>query len=427
MFSLPVESHAVPTLQVLRAHGVVQESDNYYSLGEVRLLSTSKLSRRSAYIASESEAIDRLLRYVLFSDVKIPQSLVSLKGRLKNALEKVYPIPNFELRGMQLIHQNNDDHLAWSIIKVPRKSFKNLQSINGNIDELIFRYVFSDKVKLSPELFYECLSLNHKDYADDNLIRLLYSEPNLKNIADVLQGADLEQIPVLWWSEKKNLTDKELRSVGDDELLNLLNAGVFLEWCHTDIHEEFERRGYKRFSEHLKDLFRNKPADQSSQMQEKLIKIVASRSFKYPELPGISFFTQLLKMKRFLPVEGHGLPTDQYWERAKNLFVQDKPNYQKVYSYCIRSLMQAPTADAFNLMGMSLQLMKESRIALLSYGQALQIDPNHPHAAANIAVLAKELGEYKFAQKMASLALQSPTLLPEAKIDLREAGLNIQK
>lgn len=427
VFSMPVESHAVPSLQELRAHGVVQESDDYYSLGEVRLLSKSKLSRRNAYIASESEAVDRLLRYVQFSEVKIPQSLVPLKGRLENVLEKFYPIPHIELRGMQLIHQNNDDHLAWSIIKVPRKSSINLKSINGNIDELIFRYVLSDKVELSPELFYECLSLNHKNYADDNLLKLVFAAPNLKNIVNVLKGDKLEQIPVLWWSKKKNFTDKDLRGIGDEKLLELLNAGVFLEWCHTDISEEFERRGYKRFSERLRDLFRNKPVDQSSQIQEKLIKILSSRSFKYPELPGILFFSRLLKMKMFLPIEDHEFPNDKYWEKAKNLFAQDKPDYRKVYSYCIRSIMETPTADAFNLMGMSLQLMKKSRIALLCYGQALQINPKHPHAAANLAVLLKKLGESKFAQQIALLALQNPTLSLESKNDLYDAGLNIHQ
>ena len=64
-----------------------------------------------------------------------------------------------------------------------------------------------------------------------------------------------------------------------------------------DIYEEFERRGYRRFSERFKDLFRDKLAILNSQIQEKLLEIVASHSFKYPELPGVSFFTQLLKMK----------------------------------------------------------------------------------------------------------------------------------
>ncbi len=365
VFCLPVESNATPSLQALRTHGVVQESDYYYSLGEVRLLSASKLSRRNAYMASESEAVDRLLSYVRFSEVKIPQSLVSLEGRLKDTLEKIYPSPNFKLRGMQLIHQHNDDQLAWSIIKVPRQSLTQVKSIKGNIDELISRYVLSGKVRLSPELFYECLSLNHKKYADDNIIRLISTVPSLKNMANILKGGSLERIPTLWWSEKKNFTDHDLRGVGDAQLLDLLNAGLLLKWCHADLYEEYEHRGYDRFSEKLKELFLNKPVTINSQILTDLIEVVGSHSIKYPELPGISFFAQLLKMKEFLPIEDQGLPTDQNWENAKHLFAQDKQNYKKIYSYCLRSLIESPTADAFNLMGLSLQLMEEPRIALL--------------------------------------------------------------
>ncbi|GEM_PF-5093868 len=427
VFSLPVVSNAAPSLQALRTHGVVQEADAYYSLGEARLLSASKLSRRNAYMASESEAVDRLLSYVRFSEVKIPHSLVSLEGRLKDTLEKIYPSPNFELRGMQLIHQNNDDQLAWSIIKVPRQSLTQVKPINGNIDELIFRHVLSGKVRLFPELFYECLSLNHKKYADDNIIRLISTAPSLKNMANILRGGSLERIPTLWWSEKKKFTDHDLRSVGDAQLLDLLNAGLLLKWCHADLYEEYEGRGYGRFSEKLKELFLNKPVTINSQVLTDLIEVVGSHSIKYPELPGISFFAQLLKMKGFLPIEDQGLPTDQNWENAKHLFTQDKQNYKKIYSYCLRSLMGAPTAEAFNLMGLSLQSMEEPLIALLCYGQTLQIDPGHSYAAANVAVLAKKLGETTFSQTAALFALQNPKLSQQAKIDLREAGFKIQE
>lgn len=427
VFSLPVESNATPSLQVLRTHGVVQELDDYYSLGEVRLLTTSKLSRRNAYMASESEALDRLLKYVRFSKVEIPPSLVPLKGRLEDTLEKIYPRPNFKLRGMQLIHQNNDDQVAWSIIKVPRKSLAQVQTIKGNVDELIFRYVRSDNIRLSPELFYECLSLNHKEYADDTIIRLIYAAPNFKNVTNILKGDDLEQVPILWWSEKNNFTDYDLRGLGDSQLLDLLNAGLLLKWCHTDLYEEYARRGYGRFSERLKELFLNKPVNRDSQILTHLIEVVASHPIKYPELPGFSFFKQLLKIERFLPIEDRGSPADQNWEKAKQLIVQDKPNYPKVYSYCMRSLLEAPSADAFNLMGLSLQLMEEPIIALLCYGQALQIDHKHPKAATNIAILASELGEVDFSQTMALFALQNPKISQQAKIDLIEAGFKIEK
>ena len=425
IYALTVKAGTNPLLKSIISCKVLQDGGSYYSYGEASFNPSSKLSRRNAYMAAETEALNRLLEHVLIQRIIVPESLSPLKSQLLSALKAAYfSSLRLNVQGVQVWRRNSGESRSWCIIKVPEKSLAHIHQINGRIDDLFLKETRTNNIRAHPALIYECLSLHYSKYANKELLKWLFATPGLGNIKNILSEYSLDQIPLLWWSEKEKFLPQELSSVGDAKLLELLNQGVLLDWCRAELCKEWKRRGYIRFSAKICELLSGNVAKPDPLFLTQVLEYASTDGPNLADIPGKPLFSFLLKLKAFAPLRNHKVSDDAIWQEAQRVFGRKNADFDKIYALCLRSIAERPSADAFNLMGRCLQLQKKSSAAaLLSYGQALRMDPSHPYASANIALLAHKEGASSLAKTAARFAMDNPKLAPWARSELSKVGL----
>lgn len=407
------------------AQGIVVDKDNFYSYAEISCHSSSKLSRRIAYAEAETKALNNLITHIKLRNVVVPPSLEPFRSQLLLVISKEYLPEVSVVEGVQVISRNCDLEKVWCRICVPKGSFGKEQPLTGTVDELIINRSEKFFDRMSLPLYYEVISLNHKDFARKNLGRWLNKKKDIVGLNRSLNGELLLSIPSLWWSGNDCLPIEQVQQESNHALLCILNEGVYLNWCHEIILNEFKIRGYHRFSKQLSVLLN---PILSFNENDRLLRLILARvNIVSDKILGEPFLNTLRENKEFLPLfddKEKGLDSEELSEAMQLFFGKNTPDLNKVYALCLRSVMKTPTSDAFNLMGRCLDLQdKDDSAILLLYGQAQKMNPQHPFVAANIALFAKKKGLIDLAKLAASMASENKNLAPWAKKELTKNEL----
>ena len=123
-----------------------------------------------------------------------------------------------------------------------------------------------------------------------------------------------------------------------------------------------------------------------------------------------------------LPIKASNERNSQYQEALKQ-FSAAAPNLTNALQCALRSMEEAVTADAANLAGRIFMIQGKYELAVPFLEQARFLEPNHPYAQANLALVLHALGEKTIAAKIAVQAISSDKTPEAQKKKLKDMSL----
>lgn len=380
-----------PSVNELRSAGVIVTDSFCYSYGSAIIRTRSGMSLANAAQAAEAEATVQLLNNKRFSKITIPADLEKHKRSLFALFQALYPINATQLVGISVLNRGQSDDHAWCVLSLPADSLKEIEEYTGSAEDILEENLSRLPPRCSPALVYECLNAKSKSRADQFLRGWISAVPN---ISSAVAGNDLECIPEFWWVPNNKFSSTDLNRMHDLELLQLLDSSLMIGSARSAILNEFRKRGFGGFSDHLAKIIPAEFPLEEDADSRILLSHIESKMTDIHGPPGDGLIRFFLSKNAFAPLLDHRQSQQKEWIEALRLFGQPQgQDFMEVYALCIKSIAISPTSDAFNLAGKCLELEGVHLTqALWFYGQAHHMNPDHPFAAANIAMLLKKQG-----------------------------------
>jgi tetratricopeptide (TPR) repeat protein len=135
-----------------------------------------------------------------------------------------------------------------------------------------------------------------------------------------------------------------------------------------------------------------------------IVKLWKSSGAKKEELGPICWL--IAESAGHLPVQASAERNESY-DEAWRWFVASPPDLTNALQGAMRSLEEAFTADAANLVGRIFMLQGKNGLAVPFLEEARFLEPRHPYAQGNLALALYALGEKQIATRIAVQACDS--------------------